>query len=187
MTNEIIENNDSENVEEVEEEVIETPEEKIEEDESEAEIEENESEQDIDLKARIAELEKENKTLKVQKAKIKEKKAAPVEQEKAELSQKELYSLMQNNVHEDDIDQVVDYAQARKISVQEALQSGTIKAILKENQELRKTQELSNTGTTRKSSAEKDADTLIQKARKGEMPQSEADMKKMFLKMKGIE
>ena len=105
----------------------------------------------------------------------------------SELSQKELYTLMRNNVHEEDVDEVVEYAKLKKIGVDEALKSSVIKAILKDKEETRKTAEVSNTGNTRKGSSSKDADSLVAKARKGELPQSEEDMKKMFLRIKGLD
>lgn len=105
----------------------------------------------------------------------------------SELSQKELYTLMRNNVHEEDVDEVVEYAKLKNIPVDDALKSSVIKAILKDKEETRKTAEVSNTGTTRKSATSKDADTLVGKARKGDLPDSPEDMVKVFERMKGLD
>lgn len=174
---------------EIEEEVV--AEEELEEEVEEVEEEEEEGKNlEEELEARDKKI-KELEDL-IIKNKKKEKEVKPEQHgdsEDMELSRKDkvLYALLKNNVHEEDFDLVIDYAKARKIEVTEALNSGTIKAILKENQEDRETQSKANTGTTRKGATEKDVDTLVRKARNNESPQTVEDMQKVFLRMKGIE
>ena len=161
----------------------------------EEEVEEQEEEefQDDDTNDLQSELEAKEKKIKeledliARKKKENKKPEAPKPVTNSELSQKELYTLIKNNVHEDDIDEVVEYAQLKKIDVKEALKSSVIKAILKDKEEVRKTAEVSNTGNTRTGSSSKDADTLVAKARKGELPQSDADMKKIFNRIVGLD
>lgn len=105
----------------------------------------------------------------------------------SDLSQKELYTLMRNNVHEEDVDEVVEYAKLKNIGVDDALQSSVIKAILIDKEETRKTAEVSNTGNTRKGSTSKDADSLVGKARKGTLPESKEDMVKVFNRISGLD
>lgn len=130
-----------------------------------------------ELEALIARKKRENK---VEHA---EKSEAP----KSDLSQKDLYALMANKVHEEDIDEVVEYAKLKGLPVAEALKSSVVKTILKEKEEIRNTAAVTNTGVTRKSATPKDADTLVNKARKGEVPQTREDMIKVFNRMKGLD
>lgn len=183
MKNDEIENIDSKIDETVEDT---TPEEEINEDETEETQEEESDESDNNEK--LTALEKKVKELEAQKNhwKTKASKKAEVKTEDG-LSQNDLYALIKNDVHEDDIDEVVEYSKLKKISVKEALQSGVVKAILKEKEETRQTAQVANTGTSRKSNTSKDVDTLVTKARKGELPQSPEEMKKVFERMKGID
>lgn len=81
------------------------------------------------------------------------KKKAVVEKKESQkddgLSQKDLYALMKANVPEDDIDQVADYAKLKGISVSEALKTSFVKALLSDAEEVRKSAEVTTTGTRR--------------------------------------
>lgn len=146
---------------------------------------------DDELKSELEAKEKKIKELEAlivqNKKKSKVEHAEKSEAPKSDLSQKDLYALMTNKVHEDDIDEVVEYAKLKNLPVAEALKSGVIKAILKEKEEIRNTAAVTNTGVTRKSATPKDADTLVNKARKGEAPQTKEDMVKVFNRMKGLD
>ena len=157
----------------------------------------NEEEEEVEVEEEVEDIEEDDKSLALEK-KVKEleaqklhwkKKATQPKKEEAKsdgLSQKDLYALMNNKVHEDDVDDVAEYAKLKNIDIKEALQSNVIKTILREKAEERKTQEVSNTGTTRKTKTEVDADTLIAKARKGEGSESKEDMVRMFNKVAGL-
>ena len=166
---------------EVEEEVEEQEEEVQDDDQDETNLEE-------ELEARDKKI-KELEDLIARKKKESKKPAEKKMQEasSSELSQKELYTLMRSNVHEDDVDEVVEYAKLKNIGVDEALKSSVIKAILKDKEETRKTAEVSNTGNTRKGSTSKDTDTLVGKAMKGEIPNDPADMVKVFNRIVGLD
>jgi hypothetical protein len=136
-----------------------------------------------DRDERLKALEKENQTLKIQKAKLKEKQGQVKEEVKTDssLSNTDLYALIKNNVEEEDISEVVDYAKLKKVSVQDALKSNFIKTYLKERAEERNVATASNTGTAKRSSAKTPDDVLLKNLQnKGELPESEDDMKRLI-------
>lgn len=92
------------------------------------------------------------------------------------LSQADLYALLKADVAEDDVSEVVDYAKLKKIPVAEALKSNIVKAILKERSEERETAEATSTSTSRRSNSRPTPDALLDNARKGNMPESDADI-----------
>ena len=150
--------------------------------------ESNEEADESDNEEQLSILEKKVKELEAQKKHWKQKASKKPETKKEDgLSPNDLYALMKKGVHEDDVDTVVKQAKANGVSVKEALQLGEVKAILDYREETRKTAEVSNTGNTRKGSTSKDADTLVAKARKNELPQSSEDMKRVFERMKGLD
>ncbi len=91
------------------------------------------------------------------------------------MSIKDSYALIQANVHEEDLDEVLDYAKFKKISISEALQSNLIKATLADKSEYRKTANVSNTGAARKGSAKVSDDTLKSNLAKGIIPEKGSD------------
>lgn len=177
MENEIIEDNDSDNVEEVEaeaetEEVVEVEEEEV--------VEEEVVEEELDYKAEVERLKKENQTLKIQKAKIKEKGETHKDVPSQEISQFDLYALMQKNVAQEDIQEVIDYSKLKGISIQQALESTLIKATLAEKEEERKTANASSTGTAKRSQREVSGDVLLENARNNKLPESDSDLSKLI-------
>lgn len=180
-TNENIDSKIDETVEDTTPEVYET-------EENNDEVIDDTVADDSDNEDKLSILEKKVKELEAQKNHWKQKatKPAPVKSDTG-LSQNDLYSLIKADVHEDDVSEVVEYATLKKIPVKEALKSSVVKAILQDKAETRKTAEVSNTGTTRKSPTKVDADTLVDKARKGDAPQTKEEMQKVFLRMKGLD
>lgn len=180
-----MENDTNENFDSKIEEIVEDT--TTEEESEENNEEESEEPEESDNTEKLSALEKKVKELEAQK-KHWQKKATTKSEPKTDegLSQKDLYALMANKVHEDDIDEVVEYAKLKNISVKEALNSTLVKTILKEQEEKRQTANLTETKTSRKTATEKTADEIIAKARKGEMPENEKDMVKMFEKITGL-
>lgn len=88
-----------------------------------------------------------------------------------DLSQRDLIAIIKNDVHEDDISEVKDYAKLKDISVSEALESTTVKTILSEKQEHRKTAEATHTGKTKSKGSKVSDSELLRKAEKGEFPE----------------
>lgn len=89
----------------------------------------------------------------------------------SKISIKDQQALLRNNVHEDDIDEVVEYAAFKKISVSEALKSDVIKTTLSNKAEFRKTADASNTSSAKKGSSKVSDETLVSKLSKGEVPE----------------
>lgn len=73
-------------------------------------------------------------------------------------------------IHEDDIEEVLDLAKFKKLSLAETLKLGATKAILAEKAEFRKTAEVSNTGNARRSVSKVSDETLLANLAKGEIP-----------------
>jgi len=89
---------------------------------------------------------------------------------KIELTTKDTIALMNAKVHEDDIDDVVDYAKYKGISVTEALKSSVVKSSLAEKEEQRKTALAIQTGNKRPTNQKVSDQELVEKANKGELP-----------------
>lgn len=145
-----------------------------------------EAEPETEVEDETETLRKEVETLKAQKEHWREKAEKKVAvQPKAEptgaLSSKDLIALMKGDVHEDDVDEVVDYAKFKKISIAEALKSTVIRASLDEKREQRKTAEATNVGRTRSGNVRNSEETLLGKARKtGEIPDNRDDLDRML-------
>lgn len=72
-----------------------------------------------------------------------------IDPENNNLSSKDLYALMEAKVPQEDIDEVIEVAKLRNVSVAEALKSNLVKAVLTEKAEFRKTAAATSTRTTR--------------------------------------
>lgn len=133
---------------------------------------------------------KENATLKAQKNHWKDKanktREVKTETQSSNLSSKDLLSLVKANVAEDDIDEVVDYASFKKISVSEALKTSAIKAILADKSEFRKTADATNTTTSRRNVTKVSDETLVSNANKGILPEKGSeDAERLFWARRG--
>jgi hypothetical protein len=120
-------------------------------------------------------------------AKLKEKggeetpKNDPKAEAKGDLSQKDLIVLIKADVtEEEDIQEVVDFAKLKNISVAEALKSSVIRTVLSEKKEERQTAEVTATGNKRGGTAAPSDKELLRRAQsKGELPEKEEDMRKL--------
>lgn len=135
-------------------------------------------------KARADKAEKlaENQKIRAEKA---EKEAKKGKEEKPEkqpvMSSTDVFALVKANVAEEDIADVQEYATLKKISVSEALKSTVVKTILAEKTDFRKTAAASNTGNVRRGTVKATDEALIAEADKGNIPESEEDMKRLAL------
>lgn len=129
-------------------------------------------------------LDREEKKLGITKPEV-VKKPFP-KQESSSLSQSDLYALMRNNVAEEDVQDVVDYAKLKKVSVSEALKSSIVKSIIEEKEEMRKTALATHTGVSKKGSAKTTDEQLVSKAQKGEIPESEEEIQRLYRLRKGM-
>ncbi len=92
------------------------------------------------------------------------------------LSQRDFLTIAKADVHEDDLDDVLDYAKFKKIDVKEALASGVIKSLLAERKETRRTAEATSTGSKRSGVKGKDGTELLRDAESGQLPESDDDI-----------
>lgn len=93
------------------------------------------------------------------------------------LSTKDTIALIKNNVNEEDVSEVEDYARYRGISVSEALKSSVVKTLLSEREDQRKTANATNVGNTRRGPSKPTPQDLIERASKGQMPESDEDIR----------
>lgn len=131
----------------------------------------------------------ENQRIRAEKAEKKLKVSEPQPEkpkDTQDLSTKDVLVLVQANVPSDDIDEVVEYARFKNIPVSEALKSPTVKAILADRQENRTVAEATNTGTVRRGSSKISDEALLSKASKGELPESDEDLRRLIRLQKGI-
>lgn len=164
------------------EETVETPEVEVEEveetvDELTAETE-TEEEEKIDWEARAKKAEAAIiKAKSKPKAKVEE---APKAETKTGMSIFDQKAIFNANIDtQEDLDEVLDYADRKNISVAEALKSTVIKATLAENAEIRNSAKAVNTGTSRRSSGTLTDAQIMANAQKGKMPSSEEDIAKL--------
>lgn len=105
------------------------------------------------------------------KSKTEQPKTEHVERADNSLSFKDAITLSNAKVHEDDIDEIIDYAKFKKISIGEALKSSVIKASLAERSEFRQTAQATSTGKARSGASRQTAESLLKKVRTtGEIP-----------------
>lgn len=154
------------------------------EEETESYEEADEPEESVDeIKARLAKAEelRDNYKIRAEKAenKSKQTKESP-KQTQGDLSSKDLYALMEAKVPQEDIDEVTEYAKFAKISVADALKNNVVKTILKEKAEMRNVAEATNTGTARRTTGKMSEDALLDKASKGEMPESDDEIARLI-------
>jgi hypothetical protein len=161
----------------------------IEETVEETPVEESESVEDTDA------LKKQIETLKAQKEHWKAKANKPAETvqqsvnkvAKDNISSVDLIALIKNNITEaEDINEVVEWAKFKKISVSEALKNPNVKASLNEKEEQRKTAQATSTGAVRRGTSKVSDDSLLAKARSGSIPETDEDMIRLVRARKGL-
>lgn len=134
------------------------------------------------LRARLAKAEEiaENQRKRAEKAERAAKEAKPPA-EAGSLSTNDLYALVNEKVPQEDIDRVVSFAKSEGMTVQEALRNDELKAILSIRAEKRATAQATATGNARRQTGKVSDDALLAKAQKGEMPESEEDMRRLIM------
>lgn len=94
--------------------------------------------------------------------------------DKTVVTQDDLY-LSRTSVHEDDFETVKKFATLEGVSVKEALKSEDLKAVLNRRVEVRKSAEVTNTGTSRRTTTKVDDSTLLDDLSKGKVPAKGSD------------
>jgi len=140
-----------------------------------------EPQEEVDYKS-LYEKEKEiaeNQKKRAEKAEAKAKESREVVRPSNELSAVDILAVSKAGIEPEDLSEVLEYAKFKGIPVHEALKSSVVKATLAERQELRKSAEATNTGTARRGSSQVSDERLIENARKGVMPESDEDLKRL--------
>jgi len=97
----------------------------------------------------------------------------------SQMSLKDIRAL--NDVHDDDVDDILDYAEYKKISPAEAKKTPAMTSLLGAKAEERKTAEAANVGGSKKGSSKISVSDLVRRAEtKGELPESDADLDRML-------
>lgn len=134
---------------------------------------------DVEIKS-LSETSKKNKELadnqktRAEKAEQELKRSKPAEsilEKKDDLSPKDVLALAKANLHEDDLEEVIEFARFKKIEVTDALKNPTLKTILTEKAEFRKTADATTTGQQRRVATKVTDEALLDKASKGEIPE----------------
>lgn len=151
------------------------------------EVETDESSEDLEtLKARLAKAEELANNYKIRAEKAEKKtersetpKVAP--KKSSELSTLDIIAISKANIDTDDVEEVVEYARFKGISVAEALKSNVIQTTLSQKEEMRKTAQATSTGQTRRGSSQISDERLLADAKKGILPDSDADIERLAM------
>ena len=85
-----------------------------------------------------------------------------------------------SDVHDDDVDLIIDWAKTKKITVAEAKKDSDLQAVLKNHEEQRKTAEASNTGDGKRGTTKVSGSALLKAAKsKNEYPKTDEGMQAM--------
>jgi hypothetical protein len=110
---------------------------------------------------------------------IKPSAKSEIKKNQDELSSRDIFALTKANINEEDVDEILDYMKYRKVSMVDALKSNTLRGILKERDEQRNVANATNVGTSKRGTSIISDTTLLDNARKGELPESDADMARL--------
>lgn len=94
-------------------------------------------------------------------------------------SQSDVILLARADVHDDDIDEVIEYARYKKISVKDALNSPVMKSLISERNEERKTAEATATGNSRAGTTPTSGNDLLKDAASGKVPESDEEISRL--------
>ncbi len=111
--------------------------------------------------------------------------AAPAPKPKAAIedtskfSQSDIIAIVKADVPDEDMGEVLEYAQLKRISIKDALNSSIVKGILAEKSEQRRVAEGTSTGTTKRGNSRVSDEALLENAKKGNMPENDADLDRL--------
>ena len=162
----------------VEGETLEVQEDVIEETHDEPEIEQ---EEEVDWKSEAEKAKElaENYKKRAEKAEAKSKGTKPTVAT-GTLTPQDLLALSNAKIDADDLDEVLDYAKYKNVSIAKALKSSVVKATIAEKVEYRNSAAAVNTGATRRAnSAGVSDDRLLAEAEKGILPESSDDIARL--------
>ena len=91
------------------------------------------------------------------------------------LSLKDIRALQ--DVHDDDVDQVTEYAKFKNISVAEAKKLPEMQALLRTKQEERETAQATNTGGGKRATSKNTPEAILERAESGQLPEDDEGIK----------
>ena len=143
---------------------------------------EEEEEDETDWKAEALKNKElaDNQKIRAEKAEAKSKEKKAEAKQESDITVKDAMILMKHGVETEDIDDVVEYAKFKKMSISEALGSSTVKGIIAEKKEQRASASATNTGTAKRGASKTTDDSLLANARKGVMPESDEDLNRLY-------
>ena len=117
----------------------------------------------------------ENQKIRAEKAEKGEKKE---EKDGYVMSEKDIFALSKANIEEEDLDEIKDYAQFKKLTVADALKDKTLQGILSDNAEKRQSARAVDTGKGGRSSTVT-GETLLSRAEQGQLPEDDEGIDKL--------
>lgn len=161
-----------------EEEVI-VPAEEVVTPEAEPEAPEAEPEEESveELKARLAKADEVANNYKIRAEKAEKKAKETPQPAQNGLSTKDVVYLAKADIHDDDVDEVLDYAKLKGISVGKAHEF--LKPILAVRTEQRTTASAANTSSVRRGASKATGETLLENAKAGKLPDSDDDIARL--------
>jgi len=121
----------------------------------------------------------ENQRIRAEKAEKKAKTTKP--ESSTTLTTTDILALSRAQIDDTDLDEVLDYAKYKGISVKEALNSTVLKATLSQKAEERNSAQAVNTGATRRGSSTISDERLLSDARKNIMPEKDSDLERLAI------
>lgn len=112
---------------------------------------------------------------------LKEKETEVPSQKEEDFSNKDILALVKADVAEEDMDEVIEFAKFKKLTVSEALKNQTLKSILSDKASERKTAAATQVrGGARGTSKVSGEDLLLKAERTGEIPDDDEGMQAIF-------
>lgn len=106
---------------------------------------------------------------------LKSKSTTPPATDDKKLSDEDLIAIARANVHEDDMQEVLEYARFKKIPFKEALKSDVVKTMLSTKEEFRKSAEIANKGTSKRVTQKVTDEGLLKDLSSGKVPEPNTD------------
>lgn len=152
------------------------------------EVETEQTTEEVDTQEESVDWEAEAKKWKgiAQRHKTKEEKAVKTAQSTdTTLTARDLLAITKAGIDPEDLDDVLEFASFKKISIADALNTSVIKATLAEKNEVRKSALATNTGSARRAGTAVSDAALLDNARKGILPDSAEDIGRLMRLRRG--
>jgi hypothetical protein len=103
--------------------------------------------------------------------------AKPVVEQRSDTSVLDAMALLKANIQEEDFEDVNKFAKGMGLTIAQALKNVGLKAILAEKEETRTTANVSNVNNVKRGVQKVSGETLLARAKKGDMPESDDDIR----------